>query len=63
VGCHGENNKIELGKDDSSRRRVQIQLTDKSESILVLFSETFQKKRFPLFLSVPALAKSTAKPM
>jgi hypothetical protein len=49
VGRLGENNKIELRKDDASRRRAQIQRTNKFKSILVLFSETFRKGRFRLF--------------
>ena len=49
MGRRGENNKIELQKDDDGRRRVQIQRTNKFKSILVLFYETFRKGRFRLF--------------
>jgi hypothetical protein len=49
VGCHGENSKNRLQKDDVSRWREQIQRTNKFKFILVLFSETFRKGRFRLF--------------
>jgi hypothetical protein len=43
---------------NNGRRRVQIQRTNKFKSILVLFSETFQKGRFRFFLSNSALSNT-----
>jgi hypothetical protein len=58
-----DDNKIELLKYDAGCWLVQIPRTTKFKSILFLLSDACQKGRFHFPLSVPALAKSTEKPL